>query len=122
MGVSRRKAQEYADRLMERPRSALELELRRGRSGTTLLHEGKAVTHCYGTKVGLAQAREMAVALGVRLPEVGASVRVTVPNGTFFRVIAISSLPLNLPEVAPLLLRYQEEAAMARTLGEGLEV
>ena len=122
MGVSRKKALDYADQLMARPRGELRLELRRGRSGATLLHEGKAVTHCYGTKVGLAQAREMAIALGVKLPEVGESVEATVPNGTFFRAIAISSLPLNLPEAQLLLERYQEEAAMARSLGEAIEM
>ncbi len=121
MGVSRKKALDYADQLMARPRSALELELRRGRSGVTLLHEGRAVTHCYNTKVGLAQAQEMAIALGVQLPDIGQSVKASVPNGTFFRVIAISSLPLGLPEVRMLLERYQEEAAMARFMGEAIE-
>ncbi len=122
MGVSRKKALEYADRLMARPRSALELELRRNRTGVTLLHEGRAVTHCYNTRVGLAQAQEMAVALGVPFPEIGASVKATVPNGTFFRVIAISALPLDIPEARTLLERYQEEAAMARSMGEAIEI
>lgn len=121
MGVSRKKALEYADQLMVRPRSELHLELRRGRSGVTLLHEGKAVTRCYGTKTGLAQAREVAIALGVELPEVGGSVKATVPNGAFYRAIAISTLPLHLPGIEPLLERYQEEAAMARNMGEGIE-
>ncbi|MBI4312544.1 MAG: hypothetical protein HY681_12300 [Chloroflexi bacterium] len=121
MGVSRKKALAYADTLMERPRSGLELELRRGRTGVTLLHQGRAVTRCYNTRVGLAQAQHMAAALGVDMPALGQSVRATVPNGTFFRVIAISALPLDLPEAQPLLERYLEEAVMARSLGEALE-
>ncbi|MBI4339848.1 MAG: hypothetical protein HY680_07825 [Chloroflexi bacterium] len=106
---------------MSRPSSALALVLRRTTSGVTLLHKGRAVTRCYNTKVGQAQAREMAVALGVELPGVGSSVAATVPNGAFYRAIAISSLPLDLPEARLLLERYQEEAAMARTQGEAME-
>ncbi len=121
MGVSRRKALEYADRLMARPNGGLALTLRHTKSGVTLLHAGRAVTRCYETSVGRAQSLEVAKAQGVALPPVGGSVEATVPNGTFFRAIAISSLDLRIPEAPMLLTVLQEEAEMARTTGASIE-
>lgn len=121
MGVSRKRALDYAEKLMERPRGAIRLQLRRGKSGTTLLHDGKAVTRCYANRLGEAQASEVAKALGVQVPELGEHVDVTVPNGTFFRAIAISALDLRIPGIDVLLERYQEEAAMSRGLGSFVE-
>ncbi len=121
MGVSRKRALDYAEKLMERPRAAIRLQLRRGKSGTTLLHDGKAVTRCYANRLGQAQANEVAKALGVTLPAIGEHVDVTVPNGAFFRAIAISALPLDVPGVEALLERYQQEAAMSRGLGSFVE-
>ena len=94
MGISRSRAQDYAERLLERPRAAIDLTIRRHRSGVTLLHKGRAVTKCHATGVGEMQAEFMAVALGVELPELGSTVSVQVPAGAFYRAIAISSLDL----------------------------
>jgi len=113
VGVSRKKALEYAERLMKHPRAALELVLRHNKSGVTLLHGRRAVTRCYSKPMGKAQASEMARALGVELPPLGGSVQATVPNGTFYRAIAISSLNLRIPGVFKLLDRLQDEAEMA---------
>ena len=121
MGLSRKKALDYAERLMEHPRAALLLELRHNKSGVTLLHNRRAVTRCYSNPVGKAQALEMARALGVGLPPIGESVQATVPNGTFYRAIAISSLDLRIPGVFALLDRLQDEAEMARSLGSAVE-
>ena len=121
MGVSRKRALDYAEKLMERPRAAIRLRLRRGKSGTTLLHDGRTVTRCYANRLGMAQASEMAKALGVTVPEIGEHVDVTVPNGTFFRAIAISALDLRILGIDVLLERYQEEAAMSRGLGSFVE-
>ena len=121
MGLSRKKALGYAERLMEHPRAALELELRHNKSGVTLLHNRRAVTRCYSNPMGKAQALEMARALGVELPPMGESVQATVPNGTFYRAIAISSLDLRIPGVYRLLDRLQDEAEMARSVGAPVE-
>ena len=121
MGISRKKAQEYADDLMERPRAALDLILRHTKSGLTLLHGRRAVTRCYPTKVGYAQAMAMSMALGVDTPIMGEQVRVIVPNGVFYRAIAISSLDLRIPQAHILLKRLLEEAEMARGVGRPIE-
>ena len=63
----------------------------------------------------------MARALGVELPSLGGFVQATVPNGAFYRAIAISSLNLRIPGVFKLLDRLQDEAEMARSIGSPIE-
>ena len=71
MSISRRKAQEYADRLLEVPSAHLRVTLRRGKGGVTLLYQGRSVTRCHSSKVGMWTAAFMARALGVELPAEG---------------------------------------------------
>lgn len=115
MGISRSRAQDYAEQILERPRAAIDLSIRRSKSGVTLLHKGRAVTKCHATRVGEMQAEFMAVALGTELPELGSTVSVQVPAGAFYRAIAISSLDLRRPEARLLLGQHLATAQMQRT-------
>ena len=115
MGISRSKAQDYAEKLLERPRASIPLTLRRTKSGVTLLHRGRAVTKCHATGVGELQAEFMAVALGAELPPLGETALVDVPAGAFYRAIAISSLDLRRPEARLLLEQHLATAQMQRT-------
>ncbi|MBI4296974.1 MAG: hypothetical protein HY676_00400 [Chloroflexi bacterium] len=119
MGISRRKAQDYADRVLATPRSEMSLRLRRGRSGVTLYYRGRALTKCHASKVGMLAAAYMARALGVNLPAQGASTVVKVPFGVLYRAIGISSLDLRRQEAYVVLQRLIEEADMQRSAGEG---
>ena len=115
MGISRSKAQDYAEEILEKPRSAIPLILKRSKSGVTLLHRGRAVTKCHATGVGKLQAEFMAEALGAELPELGSSTSIEVPAGVFYRAIAISSLDLRKPEARVLLEQYLATAQMQRS-------
>ena len=115
MGISRSRAQDYAEEILEKPRAAIPLTLKRSKSGVTLLHRGRAVTKCHATGVGELQAEFMAEALGAGLPESGSSTSVQVPAGVFYRAIAISSLDLRKPEARVLLEQYLTTAQMQRS-------
>ena len=115
MGISRSRAQDYAEKLLERPRASIPLTLKRSKSGVTLLHKGRAVTKCHSTGVGEMQAEFMAVALGTELPPLGETISVDVPAGAFYRAIAISSLDLRRPEARILLEHHLATAQMQRT-------
>ena len=115
MGISRSRAQDYAEKLLERPRASIPLTLRRSKSGVTLLHRGRAVTKCHASGVGEVQARFMAQALGVDLPVLGEATAVEVPAGAFYRAIAISSLDLRRPEALFLLEQHLATAQMQRS-------
>ena len=94
MGISRKKAQEYADQLLETPSAHIVLTVQRGKSGLAVLHNGRAVTKCHASRVGMWTAAFVAQALGVELPPVGESVRARVSTGTLWRAVGISSLDL----------------------------
>ncbi|MSQ11145.1 MAG: hypothetical protein EXR48_00350 [Dehalococcoidia bacterium] len=119
MGVSRKRAWVNVERLMARPRRELRLVLRHGKQGVTLLHEGKALTRCYRTKVGMACAKLMAEALGVALPPPGGQVEAVVPNGVLYRAVSLSSLDLRVPGTEELADRLLEEAAFQRQRAGG---
>ena len=115
MGISRSKAQDYAEKLLERPRASIPLTLKHTKTGVTLLHRGRAVTKCHATGVGKLQAEFMAVALGAELPPLGETKSVDVPAGAFYRAIAISSLDLRRPEARILLEQHLATAQMQRS-------
>lgn len=115
MGISRRRALDYADTLLERPRGEIPLTLKRSKGGATLLHKGRAVTKCHGSRVGFLQATYMARALGVGLPPEGGKVRVKVSSGVLYRVVGISSLDLRLPEARELAAQMLATAEMQRS-------
>ena len=119
MSISRRRAQDYAERVLSRPRSDFSVTLKRGKSGTTLLHRGRAVTKCHASRVGEVQAAFVARALGVELPSQGGSVTTQVPAGVLYRAVAISTLDLRRPEARQLLVQHLATAEMQRTVMGG---
>lgn len=122
MGISRKKAQEYADQLLETPSAHIVLTVQRGKSGLAVLHNGRAVTKCHASRVGMWTAAFVAQALGVELPPVGESVRARVSTGALWRAVGISSLDLRKREARVLLQRLLEEAEMQRAAGTGTDV
>ena len=122
MGVSRKKAQEYADQLLEAPSAHIVLKVQMGKSGLVVLHNGRAVTKCHASTVGTWTAAFVAQALGVELPAVGESVRARVSTGALWRAVGISSLDLRKHEARVLLRRLLEEAEMQRATGTGTDV
>ena len=115
MGVSRKRAWPYADELLSgQGRGAVPVVLRRSTTGVTLLHNGRALTHCYASGVGRVAARLVAEALGVPLPPIGGAVEATVSTGVIYRAISISSVDLRIPEALPLVERLLQEAVEQR--------
>ena len=114
MGVSRKKALEYAEQLLSRPRSRVPVTLYHGKTGVTLRHDGRTLTRCYHSVKGLMAAFFMAMALGLELPAVGGTVETQVSTGVLFRAISIGSLDVRTPEGQTLLQRMLEEAQMQR--------
>jgi len=114
MSVSRKKALEYADRLISRPRGRVTVRLRQGQEGVTLLHQGKAVTKCYLNRSGMRAATFMAQALGVKVPPLGGSVEAQVSTGVLWRAVSISCLDFRKQVSYVLLERLLAEAEQMR--------
>ena len=114
MAISRKRAQDYAEQVLERPRSEMPVTLKHGRSGATLLHRGRALTKCHASKVGALQLIYMAEALGVEVPPIGSEVTSNVPGGVLYRAIAISSLDLRREADRKLLAQLLATAQMQR--------
>jgi hypothetical protein len=121
MAISRKKALEYADKLLQSPSAHIVITVFRGSSGVTVLRRGRAVTRCHASRIGTWTAAFMAEALGVELPEVGESVQARVSSGTLWRAVGISSLDLRKREARVLLHRLLEEAEMQRAAGTGVD-
>ncbi len=119
MSISRKRAQDYAEEVLARPRSDLAVTLRRGKGGVTLLYRGRAVTKCHASRVGVMQAACMAQALGVELPPLGRKVTTRIPGGVLYRAVAISSLDLRRPEARRVLAHLLMTAQMQRTIMGG---
>ena len=119
MSISRTRAQDYAETILNRPGGELAVTLKRGKAGVTLLYRGRALTRCYASRVGAMQSVFMAEALGVKLPPVGGRVTTKVPGGVLYRAVAISSLDLRRPESRDVLAQLLAMAAMQRTVMGG---
>ena len=117
MAVSRKRALEYADEVVSVPRAHVNVTMRQGEGGVTLLHRGKALTRCYITRTGMRAARFMAEALGVEVPPLGGSVEARVSTGVLWRAISVSCLDYRKKESYVLLERLLEEASMQRGSG-----
>ncbi len=122
MAISRTKAQDYAEQVLNRPGGETPVTLRHHKSGFTLLHRGKALTKTHASAVGWLQAEFMALALGVEQPPVGESVSTKVASGLLYRAVAISSLDLRKPEARVVLAQLMRTAAMQRGAFNTVEV
>lgn len=122
MAVSRKKALEYAEKLISFPRSQVEVTLRQGKAGVTLLHRRRALTKCYLNRSGIKASVFMAKALGVRIPPLGGSVNAKVSTGVLWRAVSISCLNFRKRESYILLERLLGETEMMRaTETQGME-
>ncbi len=121
VSVSRRRAQDYAERVLARPRSEYSVTLRRGKGGITLLYRGRALTRCHASRVGALQAACMASVLGVEMPPAGGSVAAKVPGGVLYRAVAVSTLDLRRPEARQVLAGLLATAEMQRGAMSGAE-
>ncbi|MDI6773715.1 MAG: hypothetical protein QME77_14190 [bacterium] len=74
MGVSRKKALQYAEKIISVPRSRVLVTLRHGQEGVTLLHGGRAVAKVFVNRSGIRAAAFMARALGTKVPPLGRAV------------------------------------------------
>jgi hypothetical protein len=122
MGISRKRAQDYAESVLNRPRGETPVTLRRNKSGATLLHRGRALTKTHASNVGEVQAKLMAEVLGTELPEVGGEVSLRVPSGVLYRAISVSSLDVRRPEARALLGQIMNTAAMQRGAFNTVEI
>ena len=123
MALSRTKALDYAERLINRPRGETSVVIRRTRNGYTLLHQRRALTRTHASGVGALQAQAMALALGVELPsEVGGEAEAKVGSGVLYRAIAASSLDLRRPEAQVVLEQLLSTAALQRGVFRTLEI
>ena len=123
MAVSRTKALDYAERLINRPRGETPVTIRRNANGYTLLHNRRALTKTHASGVGALQAQAMALALGVELPtEVGGEVSAKVGSGVLYRAIGASSLDLRRPEAQIVLEQLLATAALQRGVFRTLEI
>ena len=122
MAISRRRAQDYAEEFLSRPRGETPVVLRRHNSGVTLLHGRRALTKTHASGVGLAQAEFMAEALGVGIPPLGGEVHAKVATGVLYRAIAASSLDVRRPEARMVLAQLLRTAAMQRGAYNTIEV
>ena len=123
MALSRTKALDYAERLINRPRGETPVTIRRNKNGYTLLHNGRALTKTHASGVGALQAQAMADALGAPLPqEVGEEATAKVGTGVLYRAIGASSLDLRRPEAQVVLQQLLATAALQRGAFPTLEV
>ena len=114
MTVSRARAWEYAEKILDVPRHHVPVTLKHGKSGVVLLHNGRVLTRCYNSLVGKWGAKFMAEALGVPLPDRGNKVQIKVSTGVLFRAMSISSLNLRDSSAPQILERLLEEAYYQR--------
>ncbi len=114
MPTSQDKAWQYAERLLARPQRRIEVNLRRGKSGVSLLHHGRALVHCPNTHMGRMQAELVARALGIDSPEDGDFITVGVSSGVLHRVMSISTMDPTDEDIWPLFRRLLEEAEVMR--------
>ena len=117
VSVSRKKALEYADRIISVPKAHVRVTLRQAKNGVTLLHDRKALTKCYITRSGMRAAHYMAEALAVKVPPLGGSEEAVVSTGVLWRAVSISCLDFRKQESFVLLERLLSEAAMQRGSG-----
>ena len=88
IAISRIKALDYAERLINRPRGETPVAIRRNKNGYSLLYSGRVLTKTHASGVGEMQAQAMALALGIELPtEIGGETTTKVGSGVLYRAI-----------------------------------
>ena len=117
MGISRKRAWEYTEKVLDVPRRRVHVVLKHGKAGVVLLHSGRVLTRCYPSRVGRSGAEFMARSLGVEIPRLGSSVDAFVSTGVLFRAISIASLDLRRSATHAILQRMLEEAEFQRGSG-----
>jgi hypothetical protein len=124
MAISRTRALDHAESVLNRPQSDVSVVLRRNRAGgVSLLHRGRVLTKTHPTKVGEQQAGCMALALGVTLPSTpGASVETHVGTGVLYRAVAVSALDLRRDEAIAVMGQLLSTAALQRGVFKTVEV
>ncbi len=123
MALSRVKALDYAERLINRPRGETAVSIRRNKHGYTLLHQRRALTKTHASGVGELQAQAMALVLGIELPgRIGAETTATVGSGVLYRAIAASALDLRRPEAHIVLEQLLSTAALQRGVFRTMEI
>ena len=105
---------EYADELIEVPRSHLRLKLTQDENGLFVTHDERPMIRCHLTRNGMGVAGFVAKALGVPLPALGEEVPARVSTGVLFRALSIARLDLSNEASFVLLDRFLEEAAIQR--------
>ena len=119
VGISRKRALDYAEELISVPRAHVRVKLRQTQSAVTLIHQGRTLTKCYITNTGMTAATYMAEALGIKLPSLGETVDASVSTGVLWRAISISCLDFRKGVSFVLLERLLEEAHMQRGFNSG---
>ena len=105
---------DYADELIEVPRSHLRLKLSQDESGLLVTHDDRPLIRCHLTRNGMGAAGFVAQALGVQLPALGEDTLARVSTGVIFRALSIARLDLSNEASFVLLERFLEEAAIQR--------
>jgi|GEM_PF-402406 hypothetical protein len=105
---------DYADTLIEVPRSHLRLKLSQDDLGLLITHDEQPLIRCHLTRNGMGVAGFVAKALGVQLPALGEDALARVSTGVVFRALSIARLDLSNETSFVLLERFLEEAAIQR--------
>lgn len=86
-----------------------------GKGGLTLRYQGKVIARTTASHAGKTIAPFVAMALGLKLPNLGKTAEAHVSSGVLYRVLSISTLDLRQPEARQLLDYLLEEAASMRS-------
>jgi hypothetical protein len=105
---------DYADELIEVPRSHLRVLVAQDPDGLLLTHDERPLVRFHLTRNGMGAAGFVAKALGVTVPALGEEIVARVSTGVLFRVLSIARLDLSNEASFPLLDRLLEEAAIQR--------
>jgi hypothetical protein len=122
MAISRTRAQDYAEEVLNQPGGEKPVTLSRHKNGVTLLYRGRALTKTHASKVGELQAALMAEVLGVELPKPEEAVSTKVASGILYRAVAVSSLDIRRPEAQAVLAQLMRTAVMQRGAFNTVEI
>ena len=123
MSISRLKALDHAESIVNRPRGETNLVLRCNKNGFSLLHNGRVLTKTHASKVGQLQANALAMVLGIELPQkIGDEITASVATGVLYRAISASCLDLRKNQALIVLNQLLSTAALQRGIFKTLEI